>query len=119
MTREKGQETIIVLTLVCLIAFIKFDAFWLIYLGLSFLVISLVSKKLTIAIGTFWFSFSHYFGLVMNYIIMFFIFFFILTPLSFFQKMVGNNQLLKKNKTKTYFQIRNHHFTNNDIEKPW
>ena len=119
MTREKGQETIIVLALVCLIVFIKFNTVWLIYLALSFLIISLISKKLTIAIGAFWFSFSHYFGLVMNYIIMFFIFFFVLTPLSFFQRLTGNNKILKKKNNNTYFDERNHYYTNDDIEKPW
>ena len=119
MTREKGIETIIVLTLVSLIAYLKFNTFWLIYLALLFLTIGLASKKLTLAIGTFWFSFSHYFGLIMNYIIMFIIFFCILTPLSFFQRLTKSNKILQKKKNNTYFNIRNHYYTNDDIEKPW
>ncbi|WMI67743.1 SxtJ family membrane protein [Mangrovimonas sp. YM274] len=119
MTKEKGQETIIVLALVCLVAFVKFEALWLIYVALSFLVISLLSKRLTIAIGALWLSFSHYFGLIMNYFIMFFIFYCILTPISFFQKLFGHNQILKKNRRGSYFHAKNHYYSNNDIEKPW
>lgn len=119
MTKEKGQETIIVLTLVCLIAFIKFNFSWLIYLGSGLLITGIISKKLTILIGKYWFMFSYYFGGIMNYFIMFFIFYLILTPLSFFQKLSGNNQILKKDNADTFFKIRNHYYTKDDIKRPW
>ena len=119
MKREKGLETIVVLTLVCLIGFLKFDANWLIYTGLVLLTIGVISKIATIAIGKYWFLFSFYFGSVMNYVIMFFIFSFILIPLSFLQRLFGHNKILKKNTTESNFHIRNHPYTEKDIEKPW
>lgn len=119
MTIEKSFETIIVLALASLIAFLTFDVNWLIYLALLLLFIAVVSKKLTFIIGEIWFSFSFYLGLVMNCIIMFFIFYLILTPLSFFQKLSGNNQLLKKGSGDSYFNKRNHLYIKKDIEKPW
>lgn len=119
MTEEKGLETIIVLALASLIAFLTFDVNWLMYLAIVFLIIAVVSKKLTLFIGKIWFGFSHYLGLVMNSIIMFLIFFLILTPLSFFQRLTGNNQILKKGNADSYFYKRNYLYTKKDIEKPW
>jgi len=119
MNREKALETVIVLALVSLLAFFKFHLNWLIYVAIGLLVISFISKKLTIIIGKAWFSFSHYFGMVMNTIIMCIIFYFVLTPLSFFQRLTGKNQILRKEKGDSYFYKRNHLYSNKDIEKPW
>lgn len=119
MSREKGLETIIVLVLASLFIYLKFEVTWLIYIAFALLLISIVSKKLTSLIGKLWLSFSLYFGAFMNYIIMFLIFYFVLTPLAFFQRLGNKNQLLKKGRNKTYFVKRNHLFTLKDIEKPW
>lgn len=119
MNKEKGLETIIVLALVLLIAYLKFEVNWLIYLAASLLAISFISQKLTKFIGKIWFSFSHYLGLLMNQIIMFLIFYFILTPISFLQRLLGNNQILKKENGNSHFHKRNHLYTHDDIEKPW
>jgi hypothetical protein len=108
MEREKALETVIILALVSLVASLKFDLIWLIYVSIGLLAISFISKKLTILIGALWFSFSHYFGMMMNAIIMFIIFYFVLTPISFFQRLFGKNQLLGKVKGDSYFHPRNH-----------
>lgn len=119
MTEEKGLETIIVLALASLVAYLTFNLNWLLYLAILILIIAIISKKLTLFIGKTWFAFSHYLGLVVNYILMFFIFCLILTPLSFFQRLTGNNQILKKNSGDSYFHKRNHLYTKKDIENPW
>lgn len=119
MKKEKAFETIIVLALVPLILYLRFKVSWLIYLSIVFLSLSIVSKRAAIVIGQVWFSFSHYLGVVMNYILMFFIFYLILTPLSFFQRLFGKNQLLKKEKGNSYFHKRNHVYSSKDIDKPW
>ena len=119
MKREKGLETIVVLTLISLIVFIRLQAIWLVYLGLGLLAIGILFRKATIAIGKYWFLFSFYFGSVMNYIIMFFIFSLILTPVSFIQRLVGHNKILKNNKTESNFNLRNHQYSAKDIENPW
>ena len=119
MTREKGLETILVLVLASLILYLKFDAKWLVYLSLVFLVVSVISAKLTVIIGKIWFSFSHYLGMVMNALIMFLIFYIILTPLSFLQKLAQKNKILQKPNGETYFHKRDHIYTSRDIDKPW
>src|SRR5690606_79305 len=117
--REKALATIIFLALVLLIVYLKFDAIWAVYLAVGLLAIALISKKITLFIGKLWFAFSHYLGLVMNQIIMFVIFYLFLVPLSFFQRLMGNNQILKKHKGDSYFHQCHHLFTKKDIERPW
>lgn len=119
MNREKGLETIIILALTLLVVYVKFDGTWAIYSALGLLGIAVISKKAVLIIGKAWFSFSHYLGVVMNQIIMFIIFYGVLVPLSFFQRLMGNNQLLKKNKSDSHFHQRNHLFIKKDIERPW
>ena len=119
MTREKGLETIIVLALVLLVVYLKFEVIWLIYVALSLLIIGTIFTKLTIAIGVVWFKFSHYFGLIMNFVVMSIIFYLFLTPLAFFQKVFGKNKLRKKHTNDSYFHFRRSSFTKETIEKPW
>ena len=119
MERIKGLESIIVISLALLVVTLRFHIDWPIYAAITLLCITLISKKLTILIGTFWFAFSHYFGMVMNYIIMFFIFYLILTPLAFFQRLSGTNHILKKRQSNSYFRARNHLFSFKDIKNPW
>ena len=119
MTREKGLETILVFVLITLFLKTTYNANWLIYVAFGLLAIGILSKRITIILGKAWFSFSHYFGAIMNYIIMFIIFFLVLTPLSFFQRLTGKNQILKKETSPTNFKERNHTFTKKDIDKPW
>ncbi|MBS2098164.1 SxtJ family membrane protein [Carboxylicivirga linearis] len=116
MSREKSLETIIVLALVSLIISLWRDIHWLIYVSIGFLVVALASKKITNLIGKSWFGFSHYFGIVMNHIILFIIFFLFLLPLSLLQKLMRKKQ---SKKDTSYFQKRNHWFSVKDIEHPW
>lgn len=119
MNWEKALETIIVLALVALVASLLLNVNWLMYVSITLLVLSIISKKATMIISNVWLSFSHYFGLVMNSVVMFIIFFLFLVPISFFQRLFGKNQLLKKGTTNSHFIIRNHWYTKKDIEKPW
>lgn len=119
MNREKALETIIVLALALTIAFLIFNATWLLIIAIGLLIVSLLLKSVTIFIGSLWFKFSHYLGFFMNYVIMFVIFFLVLVPISFFQKLFGKNQILNNKRGNSFFVFRNHLFTKDDIQKPW
>lgn len=119
MNREKVLETIIVLALATLIASLLLDIDWLIYIATGLLTISIISKWLTNMIAKAWLSFSNHFGVIMNYIIMFVIFYFFLFPLSFFQRLFNKNQIFKKQAGNSHFIQRNHLYTNRDVENPW
>lgn len=119
MPEKKSLETIIVLALAAIVAYVWLEIDWLIYVSMGLMAIALMSKKLTKWIGIGWFSFSHYLGLVMNYVIMFIIYFLFLCPLAFLQHLMNKNQMRKDRKTDSYFHNRNHLYSEKDIDHPW
>ena len=119
MNREKSLETIVVLALASIIASLWLHISWIIYVAIGLLVVSIISKKLTTFIGKVWLSFSNYLGVVMNYVLMFVIFYLFLVPLSFFQRLAGKNQILNKRNGNSHFHKRNHLYSKKDIENPW
>ena len=119
ITKEKAVETIMVLVLVLLIAYFKFQENTLLYVATGLLVMALISTSFSVFIARIWFGFSHYFGLVMNVIVLGSIFYIFLTPLAFFQGLFGSNQIGNKHKNDSFFIKRNHKFSLKDIEKPW
>jgi hypothetical protein len=67
-----------------------------------------------------WMAFAHVLGWINSRIILFIIFFFILTPIAFFARLFGKISFVKSNKNKTTLFInRNHLYTKNDLENPW
>lgn len=119
MTREKAFETILVLALASLIISLWLNVEWLEYVAIAFLVIGIISKSVSMSIAKIWLGFSHYLGIVMNFVLMFIIFHFILIPLAFLQRLFGNNQIRRKTSGNTYFHHRNHHYSSKDIDNPW
>ncbi|MBN2164796.1 MAG: hypothetical protein JW717_00800 [Marinilabiliaceae bacterium] len=119
MSREKALETIIVLAFVLLLIYLWRDIEWLIFVSAGLLILPIISKKATILVSKVWHGFSNYFGIFMNHIIIFIIFYLFLFPLSQLQKLSGKNQILKKKNSVTYFHKRNHLFSLRDIERPW
>lgn len=119
MKKEKVLETLVVLALAPLVFYVLFHTEWLIYLSMGFLITPLISLKIALAIAKIWHTFSNYLGLVMNHALLFICFYLFLVPLSFFQRLFGANQILKKEKSNSYFQKRNHVFTKEDIKNPW
>lgn len=119
MTREKAFETILVLALASLIISLWLNVEWLDYVAVALLVIGIVSKRISMQIAKVWIGFSHYFGLMMNFVLMFVIFHFILIPLALLQRLLGSNHIRRKNTGNTYFHHRNHHYSSKDIDNPW
>jgi hypothetical protein len=67
-----------------------------------------------------WMELANILGWVNSRIILFIIFFFILTPIAFFARISGKISFVKTNKNKTTLFInRNHLYVKNDFENPW
>lgn len=119
MSREKALESIIVLALASLLFYLWSDIIWLIYVSVGLLAIALISKKITVIIGKIWLTFSHWLGMIMNYIILSLIYYLVLFPLALLQRLTGKNQILKKENPDSYFHKRKHLFTSKDIDHLW
>lgn len=119
LMRRKSLESVLVLVLLFLIAYMRFNESWIIYSAIGILVASLLSKKILLLLGRLWLGFANYLAVVMNHIILFLVFFLILVPLAFFQRLAGANQITKKRTPDSYFHRRNHTYSLKDLAKPW
>ena len=118
---RQTYQTIIVLALACLVFQFAFEAEFLIYVSAGLLLAGLLSRWLADKIAWVWLKFSEILGAVNGKIILGFVFFLVLTPLSFFYRLAKKDpmQLKRKNGDGTYFITRDHVFVKEDTTKPW
>lgn len=119
--REKHLESLV--AIVVGLTFLGLVFSWKLFFLLAVVVglTGLLSKKLLGKISQFWLSLSNLLGGVVSKVILFFVFFLILTPLSFIYRFFGNDTLqLKKVNTQSYYRNRGGYlFKAKDLEKPW
>jgi hypothetical protein len=91
------------------------------FLALFLLAIGVFVEKWARAVSSGWLKFSHVVGAVNTRIVLGFIFFVFLTPLSLIYRMAHGDSLgLKKREdVKTYFSGRDHVYSARDLTNPW
>jgi len=77
--------------------------YWALVLSLIFLILGLINSKILTPLNKIWFKFGIFLGNIISPIIMGFIYFFVVTPIGFFMRIIGKDILnLKKNNNKSY-----------------
>jgi len=77
---------------------------WFSLISLIFLILGLLNSQLLTPLNKLWFKFGIFLGNLISPIIMGFIFFFVVTPISILMKLSGKNLLnLKKGSKETYW----------------
>ena len=67
-----------------------------------------------------WMALANGLGWINSRILLFIIFYFILTPIAFFARLAGKSGFIKTNKNNsTLFINRNHLYVKSDLENPW
>ena len=69
---------------------------WSIIIGIVFLILGLMNSKLLTPLNRLWFKFGMLLGAIIAPIVMAIIFFLVVTPISFFMKLIGKDLLRKK-----------------------
>ncbi len=78
--------------------------YWALILSLIFLILGLINSKILTPLNKIWFKFGIFLGNIISPIIMGFIYFFVVTPIGFFMRIIGKDILnLKKNNNKSYW----------------
>lgn len=120
MERAKALDTLLVLALVPLLIGFWYKIEWLPLVTIVFLLVALLSHKGTVLIAKTWLSFGHYLGILMNYIILFLVFYLVLTPLAILQRLLSKNPIKKENGYKeSFFVLQQRCIEEKDIERPW
>lgn len=66
-----------------------------------------------------WMKLAKSLGYINSRILLFIIFFIILTPVAFLRKLFGKKTMQDKNKVNSYFQNRNQQYKAIDLQNPW
>ena len=104
---DKSKDTIIVFALVGTILFLLFKKNIFLYGVIILSIISIWLPQARILIHTYWMTLSNYLGRFNSFILLSISYIFILTPISFLQK-IGDRDILRlknndKTKVKSYF----------------
>jgi hypothetical protein len=118
--KEKPVETMLVLAMACLLAYVAFH--WKAGLYLSFVAggIGIFSNYLSARIAWVWMGLARALGRVTNGLLLSAVFLMIVTPVSFFRRIFGKDKLTRFDpKATSNFVSREHLFTKEDLEKTW
>lgn len=122
ITRDQAKDTGMAMVLICLLIGLFFNVGVLIRIAVVVLLADMIYPDLFKPAAVIWFGLSHLLGTVMSKIILFVVFFLLVTPVGLIRKMSGADALkLKewKQSSSSVFKIRDHVYTPGDIAKPY
>src|SRR3990172_3749102 len=123
ITRDQAKDTGMALVLIFFILaqFIPDKAKIFQVIAIIILIINMVSPVLYKPAAWLWFGFAHILGTFVSKVLLTIIFIFLVTPVGLLRSLLGKDTLLLKKWKKddsSVFQVRNHAFRREDVEKP-
>ncbi|MCI5055016.1 MAG: SxtJ family membrane protein [Flavobacteriales bacterium] len=119
MDKVKRKESILVICLGFIGLFLLSDRMFFLYISLSIGVLSMLSSWLEEKIVWIWFQIGHGLGWVNSKILLTAVFFLIVVPLAFINKLFGKQVITLKKGGSTYYSQRNHEYSKKDLENIW
>lgn len=119
MSRDSEKTTILVISMGFLMLYIFFSWDWSLYLSLSVGLIGIISKYLSNKIVWVWNYISLTLSKIVPTIILGFIFYLLLFPLSVISKIFTKDPLMLSKKYNSYFITVNKKIEKNDLKNPW
>jgi hypothetical protein len=119
MDRKKNLETILVLVLAFVVLYKLRKHEYLLLVAISIGVIGLLLPWAAEKIHWAWMKLAEGLGFVMSKVLLTFIYYIILMPLSVFAKMRRNIQARQQEKEGSYFVTRNFLYTKESMENMW
>jgi energy-coupling factor transporter transmembrane protein EcfT len=119
--RHEAQKTMAILALACVLVGLLSGTKPFFYAALVLLAIEVFVEKWSLRISSLWLKFAHVLGVINTHIILFFVFYVFLTPLSLFYRMAHGDSLhlKREEQVKTYFSGRGQTYTARDLANPW
>lgn len=115
-----AYKTIIVMTCGFIVLYFIFHSIYFLYVALGIALFSILSERLANFISSAWMKLAKLLSYIIPPIMMSILFFFILTPITWLQKLFRkNNSFLLKNNITSTFIPSNKVFNKSNFEKPW
>jgi hypothetical protein len=126
MNREKKVEAILAIVVGFLALYFIFGVWkgfqvdWMLWVCLVVGVLSMMSDTVMNLITSVWFKFAEILGnYVTGPILLGFVFFIVLFPISVLARIFGPDNLMKKRREDSYYVDRDHAYETKDIENIW
>lgn len=122
ITAIKNKDVGLVLTLVFLLCFLRFDNRVFILLALSAVLIAIIIPSVLKPISYAWFGLSELLGTVMSKVLLILVFFLIITPIGTIRRIISKERLQMerwKKDNRSVFTVRDKTFTGEDVKNPF
>jgi len=119
MKKDDSKSTILVILTGFLIVYLYFSYKWAIYVSVILGIIGIFVPYLAEKIELIWMKISDILGYIVPNILLSFVFFFLLTPISFFFRLFNKDILMLINKYDSYFLDVDKELNKKDFEKIW
>jgi hypothetical protein len=118
--KEKPVETMLVLAMGCLLAYVVFRWKAGLYLSFVFGGIGIFSSWLSARIARVWMGLARGLGWISNGVLLSVLFVFVVMPVAFFRRVRGKDRLTYLDpKATSNFVPREHLFSREDLERTW
>ena len=119
---DEAKDTGLAIILILLIIEYVKRPGWLTLCTMAVLVLTMTYPAALKPLGRIWFEFSHILGTIVSKIILSLVFFLIVTPIGLVRRISGadpmRNKLWKKGND-SVLVTRNHHYSSEDLQKPY
>ncbi|MDA8123581.1 MAG: SxtJ family membrane protein [Deltaproteobacteria bacterium] len=121
MNPQETSKTISALILALLLAYLFFDAQWLLWAAVLLAVGNVFENRPTAALAKYWLHFGALLGRINSRIILTIMFFVILTPIAGLYRLFNREKVdhFRTNRRGSYFDDVQKKYAPEDFEKPW
>src|SRR6056297_3190401 len=119
MKEKSSQSTILIISTGFLLLFLLFSMKWMVFVSIFVGLIGIFSEYLSQKVEQIWVGISKILGYIIPNILLTFIFFVILTPLSFIYKMFNKDALMLSINYDSYFLNKKGNLKKENFEKIW
>lgn len=116
---QKVYKNILVLIAGFCVLQLLFGGKVFISIAVSVLLLSSISQKATIIIDKSWLWFGEKIGKVNAAILLFLVYYLLLTPIAFLARIGSKDPLQLKAPEKSNFVFKSHKYTSDDLKNPW
>ncbi|HEY4065237.1 MAG TPA: SxtJ family membrane protein [Puia sp.] len=119
MRWSKSKETLLVLVFALLVWYRASRHPVLLWVAGGFVLTGLFLPVLADAIHRVWMKLGELLGAITSRILLTVIFFVVFVPLGFVSRLLGKNALLVTSSGRSFFTIKEHTYSKEDLENPW
>jgi Saxitoxin biosynthesis operon protein SxtJ len=122
VTKNQAKDTGMAMVLLCLLLGFLTDTEWMFKLAVPLLVLTMIAPRVFHAIAVVWLGLSHLLGTVVSRILLTVVFFVVVFPVGLIRRMLGKDslQLRQFGKGKgSVMRVRDHVYAPADVDKPY